>query len=118
MLGLLLVDHGSRRGEANAQLLDMAARVRALRPGDLVSCCHLEVIEPGIAAGFAELVAGGATRIVLMPYFLSAGRHTGEDIPRLAAEAAAHHPGVTHVVAPALGPHDLLARLLLERAGL
>jgi sirohydrochlorin cobaltochelatase len=76
------------------------------------------VAAPSIADGFATLVAGGATRVHLLPYFLSDGRHTSEDIPRLAAAAAAHHPGVTFAVAPALGPHDLLARLLVERAGL
>jgi sirohydrochlorin ferrochelatase len=118
MLGLLLVDHGSRRSDANAQLKDMAARVARLRPEDLVGCCHMELAAPDIAAGFAELVARGATRVVLLPYLLSDGRHLSEDIPRLAAAAAASHPGIGFALGAALGPHDLLARLLLERAAL
>jgi sirohydrochlorin ferrochelatase len=118
MLGLLLVDHGSRNPEANAQLLDMAERVRRLRPDDLVASCHLEIVEPSIASGIATLVAAGATRILLLPYFLSAGRHVSVDIPRLATAAASGHPGIDITVAAALGPHDLLARLLIERAGL
>jgi sirohydrochlorin cobaltochelatase len=54
----------------------------------------------------------------VLPYFLSEGRHSREDIPRMVAEAARAHPALMVTVAPALGPHDLLARLLLERAGL
>jgi sirohydrochlorin ferrochelatase len=118
MLGLLLVDHGSRRAEANAQLEDMAGRVARLRPGDVVGCCHMEIAAPDIAAGFAALVARGATRVVLLPYLLGDGRHLSADIPRLAAAAAAHHPGVAFALGAALGPHDALARLLLERAQL
>lgn len=118
MLGLLLVDHGSRRAEANAQLADMAARVAALRPADLVELAHLEQAEPSIAQGLARLAQRGATRVQVLPYFLSDGRHTREDIPKHCAEAAAALPGLTVTIAPALGPHDALATLLLSRAGL
>ena len=117
MRGYLLVDHGSRRAQANAQLDDMAARVARLRPAAAVGAAHMEIAEPGIAAGFAGLVARGATRIAVLPYFLGDGRHLTDDIPRLVAEAAAGHPGVTWTIGAALGPHDLLAELLLERGG-
>ena len=118
MLGLLLVDHGSRRAEANAQLDDMAARVRRTRPDAVVAAAHMEIAAPSIADGFAALVTQGATRVVVLPYFLSDGRHLSADIPALATEAAAKHPGVTVTIGKALGPHDALAALLLERAGL
>ena len=115
MLGLLLVDHGSRRAESNAQLDDMARRVQALRPDALVAAAHMEIAAPDIAAGIAGLVARGATAIVVLPYFLSAGRHSQEDVPALVRAAVAAHPGVTARCGEALGPHDALARLLLER---
>lgn len=118
MLGLLLIDHGSRRADANAQLEDMARRVSALRPGALVACAHMEIAQPDIAAGVAGLVSRGAREIVALLYFLSDGRHAGEDVPRLVREACAAHPGVTGRCGLALGPHDALARLLLERADL
>ena len=118
MRGLLLVDHGSRRAESNAQLAVMADRLRALRPGDLVAHAHMELAEPGIAAAFADLVGRGAREIRVLLYFLGDGRHSREDIPRLVAEAAAPFPEVTWQVAPPLGVHDALARLLLIRGGL
>ena len=117
MLGLLLVDHGSRRAESNAQLDDMARRVQALRPAALVAAAHMELSAPDIAQGIDALVARGATDITVLLYFLSDGRHSREDVPALVQAALAKHPGVTARCGAALGPHDALAALLLERAG-
>ena len=117
MLGLLLVDHGSRRHESNQQLTVVADRLRALQPDSVVAHAHMELSEPSIAAAFAELVARGASEVRVLLYFLGDGRHSREDIPRLVAAAAAPFPHITWRVAPPLGPHDLLAQLLLMRAG-
>jgi len=117
-LGLLIVDHGSRRERSNQQLEDMTARVAAQVPDAVVTHAHMEIAEPSIAAGYAELVARGATEIRVLLYFLSDGRHVREDVPELVAAAAAEHPGVTWSVAAALGPDDLLATLMLRRAGI
>jgi len=118
MLSLLLIDHGSRRAEANLQIEAVAARMALLRPQALIEVAHLDCAEPTIAQGIAALIARGATTIQALPYFLSAGRHTQEDIPALCQAAVASHPGVTVTVAPPLGPDDALVELLLRRAGL
>lgn len=117
-LGLLLVDHGSRRAESNAQLNDMAERVARFHPGVPVFASHMEIAPPDIATGIADLVARGATEIVVLLYFLSDGRHSTKDVPELVHAALGAHPGVTARIGQALGPHDALAKLLLERAGL
>lgn len=114
--GLLLVDHGSRRASANALLDEVAERVRAkLGETALVEPAHMELAEPTLAQAFARLVERGATEVVVVPYFLSPGRHATEDVPRLAREAAAAFPDTPHRVAPPLGPHDLLDQLVLVR---
>ena len=117
MLGLILIDHGSRRAESNHQLEDMAERVRRLRPAATVVAAHMEIAAPDLATAFATLVKAGATHIVILPYFLSDGRHLSQDIPQLATAAAQLHPGITYTIGGALGPHDTLAALLLERGG-
>jgi sirohydrochlorin ferrochelatase len=117
-LGLLVIDHGSRREAANGDLMAIAQELARLRPDCAVAHAHMELAAPDLATAFATLVAQGATRVHVLTYFLANGRHCREDIPRLAAEAAAHHPGVTVEVAPGLGPHPALALLLLLRAGL
>ncbi len=117
MLGLLLVDHGSRAPAANEQLIELAREVARLRPHDLVGAAHLEQAEPDILAGVVQLASRGATRVQVLTCLLADGRHSREDIPRICAEAGAR-AGVPVAVAPAIGPDPLLARLLLLRAGL
>ncbi len=112
---ILLVDHGSRRPEANAQLEALAERVRARAGGRIVEFAHMELAPPDIGAGIDACVAGGAAEIVVHPYFLGPGRHTRDDIPRLVREAAARHPGVRVTVSEPLGLHEKLVDVVLER---
>lgn len=113
---LLLVDHGSRRAEANALLAQIAGLVAARRPAWIVEVAHMELAPPTVDEAFDACIARGASEVVVMPYFLARGRHATEDIPALAQAAAARHPGVTLRVAEPLGVHALLAELVLSRA--
>ena len=114
---VLLIDHGSRRAEANEMLERVASLVRAEAGGALlVRTAHMELAEPTIAQGFAACVAEGATEVVALPFMLAPGRHAIEDIPRLVEEAARAHPNVTWRVAEPIGAHPLLARIVLDRA--
>jgi len=113
---LVLVDHGSRRPEANAELERMAALVRAASPERVVRTAHMELAAPTLAEAVDACVAAGAAAVVLVPFFLGPARHSTEDIPRLAREAAERHPGVSVRVTPPLGAHPKLAEIVLERA--
>ena len=118
MKAILLIDHGSKRAEANEMLACMAILVQAMTgPGVIVEHAHMELAEPDIPAGFAACVARGATEVIAFPYMLSPGRHSTSDIPRLCAEAAARCPGVTHRMTDAFGVHEKLGELILLRAG-
>ena len=112
---ILLVDHGSRRAEANQQLESIAQLLRNRDPGRIVRIAHMEIAKPTIAEGLAACVSAGAREIVVHPYLLAPGRHSREDIPTLSAEAAAGHPGVAVRVSEPLGVHDKLADVVLER---
>lgn len=115
MRALILIDHGSRRAEANDQLEAIAALVRE-RGGVYVQIAHMELAAPSLDDALAECVSAGATDVIVVPYFLAPGRHVREDIPHLAAEAASRHPSAQVRVAPPLGVHALLADLVLARA--
>jgi sirohydrochlorin ferrochelatase len=113
---LLLIAHGSRRPEANADLEHLAGVLRARGEYARVEPAYLELCEPGIVAGGERCVAAGATRVVLLPYFLSAGVHVVEDLSAARDELARRHPGATFVLAEPLGRHPLLADVVAERA--
>jgi len=117
MRALLLVDHGSRRPEAGEVLRGMA-RVLAERvpEGVVVRVAHMELEAPSIAEAIDACVAEGVCDIVLIPYMLAPGRHATEDVPRLAQEAVAQHPGLTLRVTECLGVHPALADVVLARA--
>lgn len=111
---VLLVDHGSRRAEANA-LVDDLARALGGRVDRIFHTAHLELAEPSIAQGIDACVADGATEITVLPCFLAPGRHTIEDVPGEATEAAARHRGVIVRIADPIGTHPMLVDLLLDR---
>ncbi len=75
----------------------------------------MELALPSIRDAFARCVARGAKSVIVFPYFLAPGRHWREDIPRLAAEAAAGFPGIPFLVTAPLGPHPAMATIIGER---
>ncbi|MCZ7647033.1 MAG: hypothetical protein M5U26_17545 [Planctomycetota bacterium] len=115
---LLIIDHGSKREAANKMLEDVAAILRRQRPDLIVNIAHMELAEPTIEQGFEACVKRGATEVIVHPYMLSPGRHAASDIPRMAGEAAARHPGIKWRCTEPLGLHDKLGEVILERAGL
>ena len=113
---LLLIAHGSRRPEANADLDHLAGVLRARGEYHHVQPSYLELCEPGIVPGGELCVAAGAGRVVLLPYFLSAGVHVVDDLTAARDELARRHPAVEFVLAEPLGRHPLLAEVVAERA--
>ena len=95
-VGVLLIDHGSRRASSNDRLLELAAAYEQRSPDHyVVRAAHMEIAAPSIEEGIRDLVeTEGVGRIVCHPYFLSPGRHVQEDIPELVA-AAIETLGVT-----------------------
>jgi sirohydrochlorin ferrochelatase len=121
-VAVILVDHGSRLAEANRMLFDVVALYRQVTGVAIAEAAHMELAEPSIAQAFARCVAQGAREIVIQPYFLSPGRHSTRDIPRMAGEAAAGFPDVRYRVAEPLGLDarmgDIIQRRVLESLGL
>lgn len=113
---LLLIAHGSRREASNDEVRALTARLRELA-GDrfeAVDCAFLELAEPSIPDGIQRLIDGGAQSVIVLPYFLAAGRHITEDVPALVEEKRAEHPEVDIRIAPYLGLSGEIPRLLLS----
>jgi sirohydrochlorin ferrochelatase len=119
MKGILIVDHGSVKAEANDMLICMSNLLQTMAgPDVVVRYAHMDLAEPDIRRAFTDCVEGGATEITVFPYMLSPGRHSTADIPRMVAAAASAFPEVTFSVTPAFGVHEKLAELILDRAGI
>ena len=119
MKGIVLVDHGSLRAEANEMMVPVTELIQSMAgDGVVVRYAHMDLAPPTVAEAFAQCVAAGADDVVVFPYMLSPGRHSTTDIPRMVAEAAKAHPGVSYSVTPAFGVHEKLGEVVLERVGI
>ena len=112
---VLLIAHGSRNAEANADLHHIAAGLRA-RGFAVVESSYLELAEPDIESGGVRCVEQGAGRVILLPYFLSAGVHVRRDLTAARERLAARFPAVEFRLAEPLGQHPLLLDVVAERA--
>ena len=113
---LLLIAHGSRRPDANADLDHVVGQLRARGRFPVVEASFLELAEPTVEQGAARCVEQGAGRIVLLPYFLSAGVHVRRDLAALQEMLSRHYPDVEVRLAEPLGRHPLLAEVVAQRA--
>ena len=112
---ILLIAHGSRLATANADLLQLAEQLRSRFPDQMIETAYLELTEPTIPQGAERCVAHGATRVLLLPYFLSAGTHVTEDLHRFRAQFAEQWPNVRFDLCPPLGLHPLMLDIVCDR---
>ena len=89
IIGILLIDHGSRRESSNQQLHLLAERYQQrLSSNFKVYAAHMEIASPTIPQAIQAMAQiPRITKIICHPYFLSPGRHVTEDVPRIIAEA-------------------------------
>src|SRR6516165_6154261 len=96
---LLLIAHGSREPEANADLSRLAEELRQSGQFAHVEPAYLELATPDIDAGAANCVRVNVRRVVLLPYFLSAGVHVRRDLTAARDRLAARFPATEFVLA-------------------
>jgi len=113
---LLLIAHGSRQDEANADLVDLVAEMRKRGDYAVVEGAYLELSTPTIEEACARCIAQGAERVILLPYFLSAGVHVRQDLTAIRRELMHIHSRVEFSLAEPLGPHPLLLGIVALRA--
>jgi sirohydrochlorin ferrochelatase len=115
---LLIVAHGSRREASNEEVRELTKRIAAQAGDryDLVDCAFLELAPPSIPDGIQCCIDRGADEVVVLPYFLSAGRHVAEDIPNDVKGKQDEHPNINIRIAPYIGGLDGIAGLMLQAA--
>lgn len=112
---VLLIAHGSRRAAANQDLVELATLLKARSHYEIIEVSYLELAEPTIPSGGHRCVERGATEVLMLPYFLSAGAHVTSDLEGFRADLAAAHPQVSFKLCPHLGLHPLMIEIVLGR---
>lgn len=117
MTHLLVVAHGSRRDESNIEIHDLVSRLRnncSLFTG--IDYAFLEIAKPSIQEALRLQIAQGAMDIVVLPYFLSAGRHVASDIPEQVGQVSVEFPNIKIKIAPYLGASKKIDEMLIDQA--
>ena len=104
--GLLLFAHGARDPQWARPFEAVAARCALAVGPQRVALAFLEFMTPDLVSAGTRLVAGGCSRIDVVPLFLGAGGHVRKDIPVLMARLQAEHPEVRFALRPAIGEAD------------
>ena len=107
MTTLVACSHGTRSPDGRAEIARIRAALAATLPGVRVREAFVDVEHPEVAGVVESALSEGP--VVVVPLLLSTGFHTSVDI----AAAVRHHSGAA--AAHALGPNELLVRVLRER---
>ncbi len=116
MRGIILFSHGSVLCGAERNLLELATRMRERGDAPIVEVAFLNYTAPDLDTAVERCVVQGATRIVIAPYFLIAGKFVVDDLPAAIASVKSEYPQVTFATAGVIGFHPALAQAVLASA--
>lgn len=116
MKALIIAAHGSRKNSSNEEIAALAERVGVKGQADFqwVDHAFLQFAEPLIETKLDELVAKGASQIVIFPLFIGSGSHVLTDIPELVEKAQEKYPDLQIKVTRHLGRIESVEDAILE----
>ncbi len=112
---VIILGHGSRVPDAGKDMEKVAERLREKYGYPLVEICFMSRLGPHFPEIFEKCVKLGATRVLVIPYFLHSGIHLLLDIPEMLKEEALKFPGVSVQMGRSFGFDELLVDLLRAR---
>ena len=114
MKALVMIAHGSRREEANAEFIALVERVKAAVAVkyEFVEHCFLEIASPSLTEAVEHVIENGATHIAVFPYFLNSGNHMLRDIPEIVDRLTNQYPHCTMTLLPYFGTFEGIAELI------
>jgi sirohydrochlorin ferrochelatase len=108
--------HGSPIESANEAVRAVAQAAAARGGFERWEAAFLDDGRPDLAEAVASLVAAGAARVLVVPYFLTLGLHMQRDLPGIVAEISGRRQDVEIVCGDPLDGHPALVEILAERA--
>ena len=103
MKGIVLLGHGARNPDWAEPFHRIRAAIFERQPDARVEMGFLELMRPSLDESIDALMTQGVRQIVIVPIFMSAGRHIKKDLPLLAAAAMDRHAGLTISLADPVG---------------
>lgn len=120
MKSLLIVAHGSRKASSNDEVMLLGDRLSVCLQTDFacVKVAFLEFASPSIDVAIDDLFHSGTSELVVLPYFLSAGKHVTSDLPDAVKAISNECPDKTIQILPHIGAMDLMVNLIISASTL
>lgn len=117
MTGIIVFAHGSTIASANDAVRAVTAGLAERGGYPLTETAFLDCAPPTLADAVQSLLAQGAGRVIVIPYFLTLGVHLQHDLPRLVEEIRSGLRGVVSIeVTDPLDGHPALLDIVADRA--
>lgn len=113
---VVLFSHGSllcgshRVLDEHARRLQSTGRFVAVEPG------YLNYSAPSVEDAITKCVKAGAGRVLVVPYFLVAGKFVTEDLPTRVRQAEARHPSVEIILGGAIEAAPSMVDAIMQAA--
>ena len=109
---IILLGHGSRVPEAAKNMQRTAERLKEKYGYSMVEICFMSRLGPHFPEVLKKCVQSGATRVLVIPYFLHRGLHLLVDIPKMMQQEGQKYPQVELVLGKGLGFDESLVDLV------
>ena len=113
---VILFSHGSVLAGAGKRLREHAAALSAMGKFLCVEVGYLNYSEPPIETAVKKCLAAGASDLIIVPYFLVAGKFVLEDLPGRINSIMADNPHVKFHVTRAIEDNPIMGEIVLELA--
>jgi len=111
---ILLVGHGSRNQEGNAEIEQFHSQWQARHPDWHIELCFIELADVLLPEGL-QRAAQTAEKVVVVPLIISAAGHVKAEIPEHIEDARLQFPKVEFVYAPHLGSNETMLEILQKQ---
>ena len=112
---IIIIGHGSKRTGAREAMERVVSALKTKHSHTEVLAAFLEIESPTIPEAIHEVLTRGAEEVLLVPYFVQAGRHVTEHIPALLREAQAKYPKKTIQLTRHLDFDDRMIEIVEDR---
>ena len=112
---IILLGHGSRAAGAAEDMEKVVARLKQKLDYDIVDICQMSGLGDLFPEVFDRCVSRGATRIMVVPYFLHFGVHLRQDVPAMMMEKARQYQHVKLILGKHIGFDDALVGIIKKR---
>jgi len=116
MKSLLIVAHGSRKNTSNEEVKSLGDTISLSLQTDFscVKVAFLEFASPSIEMALNALFDNGTSELIVLPYFLSAGKHVTTDLPEAVNTSMTMWPDRALQILPHIGAMDLMVNLIVS----